>query len=128
MTDPSYPLRRLTSSTWLSAQLHYRGILEDGTEFDSSRDRDEPVSFLVGMGQIFGGVDAAVLGVSPGGTGRCRLEPNQAFGVPPCSQLRSPEGSAEVLSLDYHSGGALENGISGPAESVPIPINCPLCP
>lgn len=40
--------------------VHYRGTLEDGTQFDSSYDRDEPLSFVCGAGQMISGFDKAV--------------------------------------------------------------------
>jgi peptidylprolyl isomerase len=45
--------------------IHYTGKLEDGTVFDSSRDRD-PLEFSLGSGQVIPGFEAAVLGMALG--------------------------------------------------------------
>lgn len=59
--------------------LHYRGTLDDGTEFDSSAGRD-PLQFTVGSGQVIAGFDEAVLGMAVGEKKTFRLEPDQAYG------------------------------------------------
>ncbi len=59
--------------------LHYRGTLDDGTEFDSSAGR-EPLTFTVGSGQVISGFDEAVEGMAVGEKKTFRLEPDQAYG------------------------------------------------
>jgi FKBP-type peptidyl-prolyl cis-trans isomerase 2 len=61
--------------------LHYRGTLDDGTEFDSSAGRD-PLSFEVGAGAVISGFDEAVKGMAVGETKTFRLEPDEAYGQP----------------------------------------------
>ncbi len=45
--------------------VHYRGTLDDGTEFDNSRS-GEPLTFTLGKGEVIPGFDAAVTGMQAG--------------------------------------------------------------
>ena len=62
-----------------TVSLHYRGTLDDGTEFDSSAGR-EPLVFTLGAGQVIAGFDDAVAGMEVGDKKTFRLEPEQAYG------------------------------------------------
>jgi len=46
--------------------VHYVGVLEDGTKFDSSLDRGEPFTFTLGAGQVIRGWDLGVAGMKIG--------------------------------------------------------------
>ena len=63
------------------AMVHYTGTLDDGTEFDSSRD-GFPLDFVVGSGQLIDGFDNAVRGLAVGASVTVRLEPAEAYGEP----------------------------------------------
>src|SRR5690606_22626441 len=58
---------------------HYRGTLDDGSEFDSSAGRD-PLEFTVGSGQVIPGFDNAVVGLAVGDKVEVRLAPDDAYG------------------------------------------------
>ncbi len=56
-----------------TAVVHYTGWLTDGTKFDSSRDRGQPFSFVVGRGQVIKGWDEGVTTMKIGGKRRLTL-------------------------------------------------------
>ncbi|KAG2444334.1 hypothetical protein HXX76_001090 [Chlamydomonas incerta] len=60
-------------------QVHYTGTLDDGSVFDSSRER-EPLDFIIGGGKVIKGFDTAVGGLTVGGKRKQRIEPKEAYG------------------------------------------------
>jgi len=63
-----------------TVSVHYRGTLNDGTEFDSSHSRNETLTFEVGAGQMIPGFDTALVGMTTGETKNVSLTPAQAYG------------------------------------------------
>lgn len=61
-------------------KVHYTGTLDDGTKFDSSYDRNEPLAFTCMAGQMIPGFDAAVRDMTVGETVNVHLEPEDAYG------------------------------------------------
>ena len=61
-------------------KTHYRGTLNDGTVFDSSYDRGEPLEFICGMGMMIRGYDEAVATMEVGQSVDIHLTPDQAYG------------------------------------------------
>lgn len=61
-------------------EVHYVGTLDDGSQFDSSRERGTPFSFSVGTGQVIAGFDEAVRGAKVGDVNTVRMEPADAYG------------------------------------------------
>jgi peptidylprolyl isomerase len=63
-----------------TVRVHYTGTLEDGTQFDSSRDSD-PMEFAMGQGQLIAGFENAVAGLSSGESCKVTLAPEEAYGA-----------------------------------------------
>ena len=63
-------------------KVHYVGTLDDGTEFDSSYSRNEPLRFTCMAGMMIPGFDKAVENMEVGETVTVRLEPEDAYGMP----------------------------------------------
>ncbi len=61
-------------------RAHYRGTFNDGTQFDSSYDRGEPLEFICGAGMMIRGFDAAVANMQPGEKVNVHLMPSEAYG------------------------------------------------
>ncbi len=60
--------------------VHYVGTLEDGTKFDSSRDRGKPFSFKLGAGNVIAGWDEGVQGMRVGGIRQLIVPPDLGYG------------------------------------------------
>ena len=65
-----------------TCRTHYRGTFDDGTQFDSSYDRGEPLEFVCGAGQMIHGYDKAVATMEVGQTINIHLMPEEAYGMP----------------------------------------------
>jgi peptidylprolyl isomerase len=67
------------ATTGNTVRVHYRGTLDDGTEFDSSAGRD-PLEFTLGSGQVIPGFENAIMGMSEGDTKTITIPPEEAYG------------------------------------------------
>lgn len=65
-----------------TCRTHYKGTFNDGTQFDSSYDRGEPLEFVCGAGQMIRGFDAAVADMEVGQVVDIHLMPEEAYGMP----------------------------------------------
>jgi peptidylprolyl isomerase len=79
--------------TGQNVTVHYTGTLEDGTKFDSSRDRNNPFSFRLGAGQVIRGWDEGISTMKVGGQRQLIIPPDLGYGsrgvgpIPPNSTL-----------------------------------------
>ena len=73
--------------------VHYTGWLKDGTKFDSSVDRNEPLDFVQGRRQVISGWDMGFEGMKVGGKRRLLIPYQMAYGeagtgpIPPKADL-----------------------------------------
>ena len=64
-----------------TVEVHYVGTLENGTKFDSSRDRGQPFSFKIGVGQVIKGWDEGVSTIKIGGLRKLIIPPELGYGA-----------------------------------------------
>jgi FKBP-type peptidyl-prolyl cis-trans isomerase len=60
--------------------VNYTGWLADGTKFDSSLDRNQTYSFVLGAGRVIQGWDEGVVGMKVGGERRLIIPPALGYG------------------------------------------------
>jgi FKBP-type peptidyl-prolyl cis-trans isomerase FkpA len=77
-----------------TVNVHYTGWLDDGTKFDSSKDRNQAFSFKLGAGMVIKGWDEGVAGMKVGGTRKLTIPSELGYGargagnvIPPFSTL-----------------------------------------
>ncbi len=64
-----------------TVSVHYTGTLEDGTKFDSSRDRNRPFSFRLGAGRVIRGWDEGIATMRVGGQRKLIIPPDLGYGA-----------------------------------------------
>lgn len=86
---------------------HYEGFLEDGTRFDSSRERGKPFQCVIGTGRVIKGWDQGLMGMRVGGLRTLYVPAHLAYGerqvgphIAPHSNLRFEIELLDVLTRD----------------------------
>ena len=64
-----------------TVSVHYVGKLTNGKVFDSSRARNEPITFTLGVGQVIKGWDEGVAGMKVGGRRTLVIPPGLGYGA-----------------------------------------------
>ncbi len=85
-------------------KVHYRGTFNDGSQFDSSYDRGEPIEFVCGMGMMILGFDQAVANLEVGEKVSVHLMPEEAYGP------RDPEAELTIAIAELPGSEELEVG------------------
>ena len=70
--------------------VHYRGYLEDGTEFDNSFRRNQPFTFQMGLRQVIPGWEIGLMNMKVGGKRRIKIPSELAYGKKGAGQLIPP--------------------------------------
>lgn len=118
-----------------NVQIHYVGTHVDGTEFDNSRARGQPITFKVGDHRMIRGFSSAIVGMTEGETKSFTIPPEEAYGE------RNEAATRDVPIVDFGEievevGGMVKgNGPRGPFlaqvtaiqnETVTLDMNHPL--
>lgn len=73
--------------------VHYVGRMADGTQFDSSINRRDPLDFSLGAGDVIRGWDEGIQGMKVGGKRRLTIPPELAYGAQGCGGVIPPEAT-----------------------------------
>jgi len=74
-------------------KVHYIGMLEDGTKFDSSYERGEPFSFQIGLRQVIEGWEKGIIGMKVGGKRTLIIPPELGYGERGAGELIPPNST-----------------------------------
>tara|TARA_Y100001970_G_scaffold243541_1_gene308906 strand:+ start:551 stop:1279 length:729 start_codon:yes stop_codon:yes gene_type:complete len=73
--------------------VNYRGVLENGDQFDSSYDRNLPFNFQIGLREVIPGWEEGIIGMKVGGKRIIKIPPNLAYGSQGAGDLIPPNST-----------------------------------
>jgi peptidylprolyl isomerase len=78
--------------------IHYKGTLQDGTEFDSSYGRNSPFVTYIGYGQVIEGWDIGIVNLKEGGKRKLTIPPELGYGKQ--AQGKIPANSTLIFEVE----------------------------
>jgi cyclophilin family peptidyl-prolyl cis-trans isomerase len=93
----------LTPNKGSKVSVHYKGSLIDGTIFDSSYQRSEPIDFSVGIGQVIQGWDEGIMLLKKGASARLVIPSDLGYGAQGAGENIPPNSTLifDVELLDF---------------------------
>jgi peptidylprolyl isomerase len=86
--------------------VHYKGTLDNGTVFDSSYDRGQPIQFALGRGMVIKGWDEGIALMQKGGKAKLVIPPSLGYGAQGAGGVIPPNATLtfEVELVDIQPG------------------------
>ena len=85
---------------------HYKGFLEDGTEFDNSYKRKKPFKFQIGLMKVIPGWEIGLIGMQIGGKRKIKVPPSLAYGKKGIENLIPPNSTLifeiEIINIEKY--------------------------
>ena len=120
-----------------NVSVHYKGTLKDGSVFDSSYQRGNPISFTIGSGTMIEGFEANVKGMALGEKKKFTIPSDQAYGPHDEQAMQAIPKSSFPADFDFTPGqsvtGSSPNGntvnaviVSEEEDSIILDFNHPM--